>query len=81
VVSSRSDFNPITAIFRKRLVKTPKLYFYDPGLAVRLLGIESADQLVTHPLRGALFENWVITELLKGRAAVNPGLWSGAQAA
>ena len=55
--------------FRKRLVKTPKLYFYDPALAVRLLGIESADQLVTHPLRGALFENWVITELLKGRGA------------
>jgi predicted AAA+ superfamily ATPase len=55
--------------FRKRLVKTPKLYFYDVGLAVRLLGIESADQLVTHPLRGALFENWVISELLKGRNA------------
>ncbi|MFQ5705140.1 MAG: ATP-binding protein [Gemmatimonadales bacterium] len=55
--------------FRKRLVKTPKLFFYDPALAARLLGIESADQLITHPLRGALFENWVIVELLKGRAA------------
>jgi predicted AAA+ superfamily ATPase len=55
--------------FRKRLVKTPKLYFYDPALAVRLLGIESPSQLVTHPLRGALFENWVLVELLKGRGA------------
>lgn len=53
--------------FRKRLVKTPKLYFHDTGLVCRLLGIVSPDQIVTHPLRGALFENWVITELLKGR--------------
>ena len=53
--------------FRKRVVKTPKLYFHDTGLAIRLLGIESPAQLKTHPLRGALFENWVITELLKSR--------------
>ena len=53
--------------FRKRLVKSPKLYFYDTGLAARLLGIEDPVQLVTHPLRGALFENWVISELVKGR--------------
>lgn len=53
--------------FRKRVVKTPKLYFWDVGLAVRLLGIENASQLATHPLRGALFENWVIVELAKGR--------------
>jgi len=53
--------------FRKRLVKTPKLYFYDIGLVVRLLGIENSAQLATHPLRGPLFENWVIVELLKGR--------------
>ncbi len=53
--------------FRKRLVKTPKIYFLDTGLALRLLGIESPDQLITHPLRGALFENWVMAELLKGR--------------
>ena len=53
--------------FRKRLVKTPKLYFYDVGLAARLVGIESAEQMGTHPLRGALFENWVITEYLKRR--------------
>ena len=60
--------------FRKRLVKTPKLYFYDTGLAARLLGIESPGQLLTHPLRGALFENWVVVELLKGR--FNRGLKS-----
>ena len=53
--------------FRKRLVRTPKLYFYDVGLAARLIGIESAAQMRTHPLRGALFENWVITEFLKRR--------------
>ena len=53
--------------FRKRLVKTPKLYFYDVGVAARLIGIESAEQLSTHPLRGALFENWTITEYLKRR--------------
>ncbi len=53
--------------FRKRLVKTPKFYFFDTAVAARLLGIESPNQLVTHPLRGALFENWVVVELLKGR--------------
>ena len=53
--------------FRKRLVRTPKLYFYDVGVAARLIGIESAEQLSTHPSRGALFENWVITEYLKQR--------------
>ena len=53
--------------FRKRLVKTPKLYFYDVGVAARLIGIESAEQMNTHPLRGALFENWVIVEHLKRR--------------
>jgi len=53
--------------YRKRLVKTPKLYFWDTGLACRLIGIESAAQLATHPLRGSLFENWAMVELLKGR--------------
>jgi hypothetical protein len=57
--------------FRKRLVKTPKLYFHDTGLLVRLLGIEHAAQLRVHPLRGAIFENWVVLELLKAR--VNRG--------
>ncbi len=53
--------------FNKRLVKTPKLYFLDTGLAVWLLGIQTPDQLSTHVQRGALFETWVIGELLKAR--------------
>ncbi|NOY76060.1 MAG: ATP-binding protein [Kiritimatiellaeota bacterium] len=53
--------------FRKRLVKTPKIYFYDTGLLCGLLGIEKSEQLRFHPLRGALFENWVVSELLKAR--------------
>ena len=51
----------------KRLIKSPKLYFYDVGLARFLIGIESPDQLITHPLRGPLFENLVIGEALKMR--------------
>ena len=53
--------------FGKRLVKMPKLYFYDTGLASYLLGIQSPDQLSTHALRGALFESFVVTEFLKRR--------------
>ena len=49
----------------KRLVKSPKLYFHDVGLASWLLGIESVRQVRTHPLRGALFENAVVSEALK----------------
>lgn len=51
----------------KRAVKTPKLYFYDTGLACYLLGIENELQLSTHPLRGALFENLVVNEAMKNR--------------
>ena len=53
------------ANLRKRLVKTPKLYFHDTGLLCYLLGIRTAGQLESHPLRGAVFENWVVTEVLK----------------
>ena len=53
--------------FRKRLVKTPKLHWLDSGLCCRLLGIQDADHLATHPARGAIFESWVFSELLKGR--------------
>ena len=53
--------------FNKRLVKTPKLYFLDTGLANWLLGIQNSEQLATHVQRGALFETWVISELLKTR--------------
>ena len=52
---------------RKRLVKSPKLYFYDVGLASYLIGIERSQQVATHPLRGALFENMVVVEALKFR--------------
>lgn len=49
----------------KRLIKSPKLYFYDTGLACRLLELKDAADLATHPLRGNLFENYVIAETLK----------------
>jgi predicted AAA+ superfamily ATPase len=51
----------------KRLVKSPKLYFYDVGLAAYLLGIENRRQMSRDPLRGNLFENMVIVEALKCR--------------
>ncbi len=60
--------------FSKRLVKTPKLYFHDTGLAAWLLGIREPGQLAIHAMRGALFESWVISELLKSR--YNRGLTS-----
>jgi len=53
--------------FGKRLVKSPKLYFLDVGLACWLLGIRSTDLLALHPLRGALFETWVVGEFIKAR--------------
>lgn len=58
---------PYFANINKRLIKSPKLYFYDTGLASHLIGIEEKKQLQTHPLRGALFENLVVSELLKFR--------------
>lgn len=51
--------------FNKRITKSPKLYFHDTGLACALLGIRTDEQLVTHPARGALFENLVISEIVK----------------
>ncbi|HLD26836.1 MAG TPA: ATP-binding protein [Patescibacteria group bacterium] len=53
--------------FKKRLVKMPKLYFYDTGLASSLLRIENSQQLLSHPLKGNLFESLVISELFKYR--------------
>jgi hypothetical protein len=50
---------------RKRLVKAPKLHFYDTGLICYLLGIRNAQQLETHPLRGSIFETWVASEVMK----------------
>ena len=52
--------------FSKRLIKAPKLYFYDTGLLCWLLGIQEPGQLATHPLRGNLFETLVVSELVKG---------------
>lgn len=51
--------------FAKRLVKTPKLYFYDTGLACSLLDIKTPEQVSSHFLRGGLFENLVINEFIK----------------
>ena len=51
--------------FSKRLIKSPKLYFYDTGVVCSLLGIENVEQLMGHYLRGGLFESMVITELMK----------------
>jgi predicted AAA+ superfamily ATPase len=51
----------------KRLIKSPKLYFYDVGLASYLLGLETELQVGRDPLRGNLFENLVVMEFLKYR--------------
>jgi uncharacterized protein len=51
--------------FSKRLIKSPKLYFYDTGVACALLGIETTEQLMGHYLRGGLFETMIITEFMK----------------
>lgn len=58
--------------FGKRIIKSPKLYFYDVGVATYLLGIENQTQIERDPLRGHLFENLVLLELMKGR--INKGL-------
>jgi uncharacterized protein len=60
--------------FNKRIIKTPKLYFHDIGLAIWLLGMQKPEQIETCPQRGALFENWVISEMIKHR--FNRGLTS-----
>ncbi|MDL2238864.1 DUF4143 domain-containing protein [Bacteroidales bacterium OttesenSCG-928-L14] len=51
--------------FSKRILKTPKLYFYDTGLACSLLGIKNSDDIQTHWAKGALFENMVISDMIK----------------
>jgi uncharacterized protein len=60
--------HPWHANIGKRLVKTPKLYFIDTGLACLLLGIHRPAHLFGHPLRGALFETFVVSEALKQHA-------------
>ena len=53
--------------YTKRLIKSPKIYFYEPGLASYLLGIKNPDQVSRDPLVGNLFENMVMLEILKSQ--------------
>ena len=69
------QLRPHHANFNKRLVKTPKLYFYDAGLVCWLLGIQTPQQLETYPLRGSIFETFVVADLMKSR--LNAGERSG----
>lgn len=67
---------PWFANIGKRLVKSPKLYFHDVGLAAWLVGIRQPEHLASHPLRGHLFENLAVLEVLKTyeNAGLRPGL-------
>ncbi|MBI9082356.1 MAG: ATP-binding protein [Desulfobacterales bacterium] len=65
------ELRPYFANIRKRVIKSPKIYFTDPGLAAFLLGIETPVQAARDPLRGGLYENLVILELAK--ASLNLG--------
>lgn len=57
--------HPFYKNYSKRLIRSPKLYFYDTGVACSLLGITTSESLLTHSLRGGLFESWAISELKK----------------
>ncbi len=57
---------------KKQIVKAPKLHFFDSGLVCNLLGIRTPAELVHHPLRGSIFESWVVSEVYK--AQVNKGI-------
>lgn len=69
--------HPYHENFGKRLIKSPKIYFTDTGLACYLLGIENPEQLQRDPLRGLLFENLIILELMKARCnlGLDPNLY------
>lgn len=56
---------PYYSNFNKRVIKSPKLYFYDSALVCSLLDIKTADELSIHPIRGALFESFAISEIFK----------------
>ena len=62
---------------RKQVVKTPKLHFFDSGLVCYLLGIREPEQLRLHPLRGAIFESWVVSEIYKSfvHSGLQPNLF------
>lgn len=64
------SLNPHFNNFGKRMTKASKLYFYDTGLLCYLLRIQDHHQLQTHPLAGAIFENWVIAEHIKKYASL-----------
>ena len=66
---------PFHASARRRLIRAPKLHFHDTGLVCWLLGIHTAEQLRSHPLRGAIFETWVASEVIKHR--MNRGISRG----
>jgi len=53
--------------FNKRVIKSPKIYFYDTGLVSYLLGLRSSEEINVHFLKGALFENFIITEHIKNK--------------
>lgn len=53
--------------FNKRIIKSPKLYFYDTGLVASLLGISDKNQIFTHYLKGNLFENFIVSEFIKNK--------------
>ena len=57
--------NPYYKNYSKRLIKSPKLYFYDTGIVCSLLGITNPKTLITHSVRGGIFESWIISELKK----------------
>jgi len=61
------QLQPYYKNFNKRLIKSPKLYFYDTGLACSLLKLTDPEMIYTHYLYGSLFENLVITEILKSQ--------------
>ena len=69
--------HPHSNNLRKRIVKRPKLYFYDVGLAGYLLGIKQPDHIQSHPLKGALFENLALMEKVKQKLnkALDPDLY------
>ncbi len=58
---------PYHANIGKRLIKTPKIYFFDTGLLSYLLGINKYSELKSHPLRGNIFENFIISDIIKSK--------------
>lgn len=66
------ELPPFFENVRKRVIRSPKIYFTDVGLAAFLLGIHTAEQASRDPLRGNLYENFIISEIVKG--ALNRGI-------